>query len=138
LKCGAKITDNFCYAIRSHSRATANQIWFVRLRIKFAWIVVIKFLLLTYHHSHFLATTLDFTSFFTMAFLRAAHCFYSLAVFGLDFTSFCTLQSWRITNNGWLLLLVFFFYVGSAPHVYHAYFLVKIYTFCIYQWLQVN
>jgi len=41
-------------------------------------------LLLTYHHSHFLATTLDFTSFFTMAFLGTAHFFYSWAVFGLD------------------------------------------------------
>jgi len=32
-----------------------------------------------------LAATLDFTSFFTMAFLGAAHFFYSWAVFGLDF-----------------------------------------------------
>jgi len=39
----------------------------------------------TYHHSHFLAATLDFTSFFTTAFLGAAH-FVQLAVFGLDFT----------------------------------------------------
>jgi len=31
-----------------------------------------------------LAATLDFTSFFTMAFLGAAHFFYSWAVFGLD------------------------------------------------------
>ena len=30
---------------------------------------LLKFLPLTYHHSHFLAATLDFTSFFTMAFL---------------------------------------------------------------------
>ena len=37
-----------------------------------------------YHHSHFLATTLDFTSFFTMGFLGAAHFLYSLVVFGLD------------------------------------------------------
>ena len=41
---------------------------------------LLKFLPLTYHHSHFLATTLDFTSFFIIAFLRAAHFFYSLAV----------------------------------------------------------
>ena len=41
---------------------------------------LLKFLPLTYHHSHFLAATLDFTSFFTMAFLRAALFFYSLAV----------------------------------------------------------
>ena len=36
---------------------------------------LLKFLPLTYHHSHFLAATLDFTSFFTMAFLGAAHFF---------------------------------------------------------------
>jgi len=47
-------------------------------------ISLLKFLLLTYHHSHFLATTLDFTYLFTMAFLGAAHFFYSWAVFGLD------------------------------------------------------
>ena len=41
---------------------------------------LLKFLPLTYHHSHFLATTLDFTPFFTIAFLRAALFFYSLAV----------------------------------------------------------
>jgi len=34
---------------------------------------LLKFLLLTYHHSHFLAVTLDFTAFFTMAFLGAAY-----------------------------------------------------------------
>jgi len=45
---------------------------------------LLKFLLLTYHHSDFLTATLDFTSFFTMAFLGAAHFFYSWAVFGLD------------------------------------------------------
>jgi len=52
---------------------------------------LLKFLLLTYYHSHFLAATLDLTSFFTMAFLGAAHFFYSWAVFGLDvlFTSYC-------------------------------------------------
>ena len=41
---------------------------------------LLKFLPLTYHHSHFLAATLDFTSFFTIAFLRTALFFYSLAV----------------------------------------------------------
>ena len=35
-------------------------------------LLLLKFLPLTYHHSHFLAATLDFTSFFTIAFLRAA------------------------------------------------------------------
>ena len=45
---------------------------------------LLKFLPLTYHHSHFLAATLDFTSFFTIAFLRAAHFFLQLGCFGLD------------------------------------------------------
>ena len=36
---------------------------------------LLNFLPLNYHHSHFLAATLDFTSFFTIAFLRAAHFF---------------------------------------------------------------
>ena len=44
---------------------------------------LLKFLPLTYHHSHFLAATLDFTSFFTIAFLRAA-LFLQLGCFGLD------------------------------------------------------
>ena len=43
-------------------------------------LLLLKFLPLTYHHSHFLAATLDFTSFFIIAFLRAALLFYSLAV----------------------------------------------------------
>ena len=43
---------------------------------------LLKFLPLTYHHSHFLAATLDFTSFFTIAFSRAALPFLnSLAIF---------------------------------------------------------
>ena len=39
---------------------------------------LLKFLPFTYH---FLAATLDFTSFFNLAFLEAAPFFYSLAVF---------------------------------------------------------
>ena len=49
---------------------------------------LLKFLPLTYHHNHFLAATLDFTSFFTIACLRAA-LFLQLGCFGLDFTSLC-------------------------------------------------
>ena len=41
---------------------------------------LLKFLPLTYHHSHFLAVTLDLTSVFTIACLRVALFFYSLAV----------------------------------------------------------
>ena len=60
----------------------------VRVNFGAAWSIaqnspelsLLKFLPLTYHHSHILAATLDFTSFFTIAFLMAAHFFYSLAV----------------------------------------------------------
>jgi len=54
---------------------------------------LLKFLPLANHHSHFLAATLDFI-FFTVAFVGAAHCFYS----GTVFTSFCNyiLCSWNI------------------------------------------
>ena len=41
---------------------------------------LLKFLPLTYHHNHFSATTLDFTFFFIIAFLRVTLFFYSLAV----------------------------------------------------------
>jgi len=44
---------------------------------------LLNFLLLTYHHSHFFAATLNFTSFFRW--LSGGHTlFYSWAVFGLD------------------------------------------------------
>ena len=46
---------------------------------------LLTFLPLIYQHSDFLATTLDFTSFFTIAFLRAAFFFYSLAVLFFHF-----------------------------------------------------
>jgi len=43
-------------------------------------LLLLKFLPLAYHHSHFLTATLDFTSFFTTG---AAHFFYNWAVFGI-------------------------------------------------------
>ena len=67
---------------------------------------LLKFLPLTYHHSHFLAATLDFTSFFTIAFLRAAH-FLQLGCFGLDSnipdkgpSLFPSLPTFEITEQG--------------------------------------
>ena len=75
---------------------------------------LLKFLPLTYHHSHFLAATLDFTSFFTIAFLRAAHFFLQLGCFGLDFISFCICipQSQPMASFGTFLTYVFFFTTG--------------------------
>ena len=81
---------------------------------KFTRIVVIKFLPLTYHHSHFEATTLDFTSFFTLAFLGAAPFFLQLGCFGLDNTSFCICIHQSRLIAGFVVILtysscVFFF-----------------------------
>jgi len=45
---------------------------------------LLKILPLAYDHSHFLAATFDFTSFFTTVFLGAAHFFLLLGFFGLD------------------------------------------------------
>ena len=65
------------------------QVNFVKRHKNSPELSLLKFLPLTYHHRHFLAATLDFTSFFTIAFLRAAHFFLQLGCFGLDFISFC-------------------------------------------------
>jgi len=48
---------------------------------------LLKFLPIAYHHSHFLAATLDFTSFFTLAFLGAAH-FFPVGLFWIRFRFF--------------------------------------------------
>ena len=62
---------------------------------------LLKFLPLTYHHSHFLAATLDFTSFFTIAFLRAA-LFFTAWLFWIRFHFFLYLytigQLWDFFN----------------------------------------
>ena len=51
------------------------KILITTLQLNLPELLLLKFLLSTYHHSHFLAATLDFTPFFTMAFLGIAHCF---------------------------------------------------------------
>jgi len=88
---------------------------------------LLKFLLLTYHHSHFLAATLDFTSFSQWPSWGPHTLFYSWAIFGLD-TTFCMLQSWHIAINGCCYLSSFLFRINfmyadicSAPNVYHTY-----------------
>ena len=53
---------------------------------------LLKFLPLTYHHSHFLAATLDFTSFFTIAFLRAT-LFFTAWLFWIRFHFFLYLYT---------------------------------------------
>ena len=74
---------------------------------------LLKFLPLTYHHSHFLAATLDFTSFFTMAFLRAAH-FFTAWLFWIRFHFFLYLYTPKPAYGQlWTFLTyVFFFTTG--------------------------
>ena len=54
---------------------------------------LLKFLPLTYRHSHFLAATLDFTSFFTIAFSRAALLFFTAWLFLIRFHFFLYLYT---------------------------------------------
>jgi len=54
--------------------------WIVVIK-KFAWIVVIKKLPLSYHHSHFWATTLDFTTFFMLFFCCMGRTFFTAWLF---------------------------------------------------------
>ena len=64
---------------------------------------LLKFLPLTYHHSHFLAATLDFTSFFTIAFLRAAH-FFTAWLFWIRYIYiyiYSSTAQWEIPTLAW-------------------------------------
>ena len=54
---------------------------------------LLKFLPLTYHHRHFLAATLNFTSFFTIAFSRAALLFFTAWLFLIRFHFFLYLYT---------------------------------------------
>jgi len=68
---------------------------------KFTWIVITKFLAISLHCIYFLPATLDFRSFFTMAFCRATH-FLQLDWFGLDIINMSNWKMyyfWRILEN---------------------------------------
>ena len=70
---------------------------------------LLKFLPLTYHHSHFLAATLDFTSFFTIACLRAA-LFLTAWLFWIIFHFFLYLYTPKLTYSRlWGFLNLSFF-----------------------------
>ena len=94
---------------------------------------LIKFLPFTYiyHHSHFLATNLDFTSFFTIAFLRATP-FLQLGCFGLDTTSFCIcIQQSCLICPAWCYFnLCFFLYYRKRRKTFKAdFFILTIFDF---------
>jgi len=54
-------------------------------------LLLLKILPLFYHHSHFWATTFDFTTFFILCFFALATPFFTIWLFCVDFTSFCNL-----------------------------------------------
>ena len=73
---------------------------------------LLKFLPLTYHHSHFLAATLDFTSLFTMAFL-GPHLFFTAWLFWIRFHFFLYLYTPKPAIGrlcGFFNLSVFLYY----------------------------
>ena len=51
------------------------------LGTKLTWIIAIKFVPWTYHQSHFLAASLDFTTFFILAILNRAALFFTAWLF---------------------------------------------------------
>ena len=71
------------YGKKFHFRWILVPIPSLRRQHKFAWNVVIKFLSLSDHHSHFWAVTFDFTTFSCCLFLHGPHLF-------LQFGCFCT------------------------------------------------
>ena len=80
---------------------------------------LLKFLPLIYHHSHFLAATLDFTFFFIMAFLGAAP-FFTAWLFLIRYHFFLYLYTAKLAY-GWLWGFfnpcVFFFTTGRRKEL---------------------
>jgi len=80
--CDGRLMVKFLIAtIQVNLPLNPSETW--RRQHKFTWIVIIKKFTISHHHSYFLATTLGFTSFFTIAFL-GLHLFLQLGCFGLD------------------------------------------------------
>ena len=97
---------------------------------KFTGIVINFFLQLNYHHSHFLATSLNFTSFFTIVFLGATY-FFTAGLFldqiSLLFIIICCKAA--IMPLMVAVTILFFSLYRSALHVYHGNFHLKLSIF---------
>ena len=70
----------------------------------FTWIVVTQIISIEHHHSHFLATTLDFATFFSNGtFCMVLHLFLQLGCFWVYITSFrklaCFITRFRILDG---------------------------------------
>ena len=89
------------------------QVNFVKQHKNSPELSLLKFLPLTYHHSHFLAATLDFTSFFTIAFL-GPHTFFTAWLFWIRFHFFLYLYTPNIASFGTFLTYAFFFTTGRT------------------------
>ena len=82
--------------------------WFLKKQHKLTWLTLLKFLSPIYHHSHFLAVTLDFTTFFTQAIFNRATLFLQLGCFWVDICICSTLDplviQYRYTKK-WVIFL---------------------------------
>ena len=98
---------------------------------KFTWIIVIKFLLLIYHRSHFLATTWISLLFSQWPSWGLHSFFLQLAVFGLDFNHFCNciLQCWHIYINRCCYLSSCFFYSGRYMQCFTCVSVILLFKF---------
>ena len=94
---------------------------------------LLKFLPLTYHHSHFLAATLDFTSFFTMAFLRAAP-FFTAWMFLIRYHFFLYLYTAK-PAYGWLWGFFnpcVFIYHRKKKRTYRRFLILQLFLILLY------
>jgi len=80
---------------------TAIQANLCRRFTNFAELLLLKFLSLSVHHSHFWTAIFDFTSFHAAFFAWAAPFFLQFGYFYVDFTSFCNLTNFCFVAGGW-------------------------------------
>jgi len=111
---------------------------------KFIWIAAIKIFAINLPSQPFLGRHLGFHIFFL---LGGCTFFYSWAVFGLDFTSFCNciLQYGIFSLLVVVTCLLVFSTVAdicSALHVYHEYFYLNLYIYIVLindcRWIKVS
>ena len=83
--------------------------------------IPLKFLPLAYHYSHFLATTLDFTSFFTTAFFSATH-FLTAGLFWITFhfLSFLELHAIKLADYMLAVICLILYTVGSSVKIFNC------------------
>jgi len=75
---------------------------------------LLKFLPLAYHHNHFLAATLDFTSFFTTAFMGATHFFLTAGLFWIRFHFLLQLHILKLADYILAVTVFVLFFIDNS------------------------